>query len=180
MKVFSVLFTVSLVGLCHGGGDDGKGALKRAVGGKQPTPNPAQPTPQKLPRANGQSAAQPGQKATPSTQQGQGDDTLDLAHPDMTKVNLVTDCKNGIKTKRYTPTGASKVTSVVDGDKELWKKAEDYQKFLSATLSSKGNSSLLLISTNAGIKHFKKDSTSWTSSNEKDYEEKLREMRYTD
>ncbi|AFZ79500.1 hypothetical protein BEWA_023490 [Theileria equi strain WA] len=208
MKVLTVLLTVCLVGLCHCGGDDSKGALKRGVG-SQPTPLPPQgvqgkqgnapaakgetlPSQKGPVQTNGQSAAQPGQKATPPTQQGQPAKpatpvtqsagqrvTLDLAHPDRSKVCVDDHYSNGVKTKKYSPKDGYHISSVLDGAKEVWK-GESHQKFLSATLSSKGKSSVLLISTNAGIKHFKKDGSSWTSSNEKDYEEKLREMRYTD
>ncbi|EKX72400.1 signal peptide containing protein [Theileria equi strain WA] len=184
MRILAVLLTVCLVGLCHCGGDDGKGALKGSVGGQQPTP-------QKLPQVNAQPAAKPNQKATKSAPQqaakpvtpvtqsaGQGGVTL--AHPDESKVSISEQYSSGVKTKRYTPKRGFNVTSVTHNGEELWKKDEDYKKFISAEVSSKGDSSVLLISTNTGIKHFKKDGSSWTSSNEKEYEEKLREMRYTD
>ncbi|AFZ80773.1 hypothetical protein BEWA_001800 [Theileria equi strain WA] len=66
--------------------------------------------------------------------------TLDLASPDESKVDILRASRNEVEKKEYYPKDTSKITTVMDGNKELWKKDEDYQKFLSATLSSKGKS----------------------------------------
>ncbi|AFZ80729.1 signal peptide-containing protein [Theileria equi strain WA] len=139
MRILAILWTACLVRLCSagclgGGTRDDEVTDQAEQGGSNEVSTENISTP---PTQQGQ-AAKP---ATPVTQSaGQGDDAIDLAHPDMTKVDILRASRNEVEKKEYYPTGASKVTSVVDGDKELWKKDEDYQKFLSATLSSKGKS----------------------------------------
>ncbi|EKX72797.1 hypothetical protein BEWA_013560 [Theileria equi strain WA] len=99
----------------------------------------------------------------------------------MTKVNLVTDCKNGIKTKRYTPKDGVLISSVVDGDKELWKKAEGADEKCTGVRSyKKGNASFLYITIKKGDKLepklFEKVNGTWREVSKDEFNDKVDEM----
>ncbi|AFZ80302.1 signal peptide-containing protein [Theileria equi strain WA] len=105
--------------------------------------------------------------------------TLDLSNPDNSKIKTTRREDNGIAVKEYVPKDPFYISSVMDGDKEVWKPASEKEEFVFARVSSKGDSSLLLIFLeDADNRFFEKNANGWTSIDEKDYEQKLAELKY--
>ncbi|EKX73540.1 signal peptide containing protein [Theileria equi strain WA] len=150
MKILAVLWTVCLVGLCHGGGDDGKG-LKGAVAQQDPV-KPVQPNTQGPPgqtQANPSTPTQQGQAAKPVTASSGKADVLDLASPDESKVDIVKASRNEVEKKEYYPKDTSKITSVMDGGVSMWT-ATGNEKCCFARSYTKGDSSFLYITIMGG------------------------------
>ncbi|EKX73864.1 signal peptide containing protein [Theileria equi strain WA] len=103
--------------------------------------------------------------------------TLDLAKPNESKVKVYKDSKNGVEHTTYDPKRGSKITSVVDGDRELWKSSGNEECVLAKFLSKGGNSPLLVLFLANGYVYFEKKADGWTSIKKEDYDKKLNEMR---
>ncbi|EKX72764.1 hypothetical protein BEWA_013230 [Theileria equi strain WA] len=89
-------------------------------------------------------------------QVGHVDVILDLANPDKDKVEISKREVYGVEHTAYTPKDAVLITLVVDGETKLLATPEG-EELLLAIVSTKGDSSLLLISPKTGNKHFEKD-----------------------
>ncbi|EKX73513.1 hypothetical protein BEWA_035490 [Theileria equi strain WA] len=107
--------------------------------------------------------------------------TLDLSCPDESKVKMTTNNDKGLESKEYSPKSGSKIKSVVDNGATIWDSCRiSSEQCLFATLSKKGESSLLLIATRNAVekKYFEKCDEKWKKIDKKDdYEKKLNEMR---
>ncbi|EKX72162.1 signal peptide containing protein [Theileria equi strain WA] len=160
MRVLTVLLAVSLVRLCHCGGDNGgaKGGVKGAVAQQDPV-KPVQPNTQGPPGQTQANLSTPTQQAVkPVTASSGKADVLDLANPDESKVDILKASRNKVEKKEYYPKDTSKITSVVDGQTPIWTASEE-DKFLSAKVSSKRDSSLAISLKKAVNKYFQKAAT---------------------
>ncbi|EKX72251.1 hypothetical protein BEWA_047150 [Theileria equi strain WA] len=105
--------------------------------------------------------------------------TLDLSSPDESKVDVKNN-DDGINSKRYFPKKDVKVTSVVDGELPIWT-ASEKDHFLSAEVSSKGESSLVMVYFASGWdlnrNYFEKNNGGWTSIDENTHKSKLNDLK---
>ncbi|EKX73514.1 signal peptide containing protein [Theileria equi strain WA] len=74
-------------------------------------------------------------------------ETLDLSNPDTSKLDVHTENAYGVSLKEYTPKSAFHISSLTDGDKELWKAGTgEISGFV--TSCTRGDSSLITIGIN--------------------------------
>ncbi|EKX72200.1 hypothetical protein BEWA_046640 [Theileria equi strain WA] len=124
-----------------------------------------------------ETGASPGE-GSPAPQDVSTPVTLNLDKPDDSKIDTTkNEENNGVKHTIYSPKKDYHISSVVDAGKELWKKAEGYQKFLSAKLSTKENKTLLLISLESGYVYFEKNGNAWKEIKQEQFLKDLHEMR---
>ncbi|EKX72468.1 signal peptide containing protein [Theileria equi strain WA] len=117
--------------------------------------------------------------ATPST--------LDLSNPDTSKFDVHTETESGASFKTVTPKDTSldtsKITTVVDGEKEVWKGVDKEHALSVLVYYAKGDSSLITIGISKGsgskldFKHFEKVGGEWVSIDKEDYDQKLKDLK---
>ncbi|AFZ79754.1 signal peptide-containing protein [Theileria equi strain WA] len=153
MKVLAVLLAVSLVRLCRCGDDDGaKGALKGAF----------TETPEGLSPAETTTAV-----------------TLDIASPNHTNLDVHTKDGGCFEYKLYLPKDTFRISSVSDGEEELWKAAGD--KNCEVVISfRKEDHALVTVFLSGGnndqSKYFEKISGAWKELKKEELDKKIEEM----
>ncbi|EKX73344.1 hypothetical protein BEWA_054000 [Theileria equi strain WA] len=116
-------------------------------------------------------------KASSQNKQTGNLSVLEIKAPDTSKVDIVKDSKNGVEHTTYTPKSGSKMTSVVDGQTSIWTSSGN-EKCTFAELSSKGDSSLLLISLENAYVYFEKNADGeWVSIEKDGYDRKIEELQ---
>ncbi|EKX72589.1 hypothetical protein BEWA_050570 [Theileria equi strain WA] len=100
---------------------------------------------------------------------------LDLANPDQSKVLVYDRSGNGIKSKNYSPKDGHHISSVVDGGMSIWNATGDERCTL-VKLSTRGDSSLLLMSLESAKKCFEKVNGAWNEVDETQFD-KMEEMK---
>ncbi|EKX72094.1 signal peptide containing protein [Theileria equi strain WA] len=107
-------------------------------------------------------------------------ETLDLSNPDTSKLDVHTENAYGVSLKEYTPKSAFHISSLTDGDKELWKASGDGQKCKLVESYSKGALELLYLetseSTGTKFNYFEKTDGKWKDITEKDFNSKFKEI----
>ncbi|EKX73670.1 hypothetical protein BEWA_037060 [Theileria equi strain WA] len=104
-------------------------------------------------------------------------ETLDLSHHDDSQIDLKKGNVSGLDYNIYSPKKNVKITSVVDAGKELWTVSEK-DKFLFASVSSREDSSLLLIAPKiSNDLCFEKTVNGWTSIKKEEYKSKLEDLK---
>ncbi|AFZ81007.1 signal peptide-containing protein [Theileria equi strain WA] len=98
--------------------------------------------------------------------------TLDLTKPDETKLDVHTETESGVSFKGYSSKDAFHISSVVEGRTSVWRASGD-EKCVLAKLSSKGDSSLLLISLESGYVYFEKNGSNWKEIKQDEFNGKL-------
>ncbi|EKX72220.1 hypothetical protein BEWA_046840 [Theileria equi strain WA] len=101
----------------------------------------------------------------------------DLSNPDETKLDVHTENAYGVSLKEYTPKSAFHISSVLDGDKELWK-AGAGKECLFVESYSKGALELLYLETSESsgtkYKYFEKLDGVWKEIDEEPFNEKAK------
>ncbi|EKX72161.1 signal peptide containing protein [Theileria equi strain WA] len=103
--------------------------------------------------------------------------TLDLTKPDETKLDVHTENESEVSFKEYTPKSAFHISSLTDGDKELWKASGD-EKCVFVESYSKGALELLYLETSESsgtkYKYFEKTDGKWNEIDEEPFNEKAK------
>ncbi|EKX72175.1 hypothetical protein BEWA_046390 [Theileria equi strain WA] len=103
-------------------------------------------------------------------------ETLDLSKPDMSKVKISEKADKGVEKKEYHLKGRFRITYVIDGKLSIWTVPKN-EEFVFAEVSSKGDSSLLLLSLTNCDKYFEKSTYGWRDIDEEEYKSRLNEMK---
>ncbi|AFZ81005.1 signal peptide-containing protein [Theileria equi strain WA] len=151
MRVLAILWTVCLIRLCSAG------FWCCCGGGTTDDNDPPQVT------------STPPKPSTPIT--------LDLAKPDESHINVEEQNIDGVLLKDYLPKDDLHISSVVDGDKELWKASGD-EKCVFVESYSKGALELLYLETSESsgtkYKYFEKTDGKWNEIDEEPFNEKAK------
>ncbi|EKX73049.1 hypothetical protein BEWA_016100 [Theileria equi strain WA] len=104
---------------------------------------------------------------------------LDLTKPDESKVDILKVSRNEVEKKEYYPKDTSKITTVVDGEAQLWTGVGD-DKCCLARSYSKGDSSFLVITIKGGndlaAKFFEKVGGAWNEVDEEPFTDRVTTM----
>ncbi|AFZ80954.1 signal peptide-containing protein [Theileria equi strain WA] len=114
-----------------------------------------------------------------STKSAGHGDALDTANPDETNIDIDEYTESGVSFKGYYPKDAFHISSVVDGNKELWKPAEGTnEKCLLVESYAKDGVELLYLETSGGTKskYFEKADGVWNEVGRELFNEQLMTM----
>ncbi|EKX73868.1 signal peptide containing protein [Theileria equi strain WA] len=105
---------------------------------------------------------------------------LDLNNPDKSKLDVHTETELEVSLKGYTPKNTFHISSVLEGDKELWKSARAGHKCLIAQYCAKDDATILYLevetSGKCSTRYSEKIGNEWTSLKENEFNEKAKTM----
>ncbi|EKX72207.1 hypothetical protein BEWA_046710 [Theileria equi strain WA] len=104
--------------------------------------------------------------------------SLNIVKPDGSNIDVHTETESGVSFKGYSLKEGHHMSSVLDGDKELWKSSGDGQKCKLVESYSKGNITIIYLETsdNSGTKskYFEKLDGVWKEIDEEPFNEKAK------
>ncbi|EKX73342.1 signal peptide containing protein [Theileria equi strain WA] len=108
-------------------------------------------------------------------------EVLDLSNPDTSKILVHTENASGLSFQGYYPKDTSKITSVVDANKELWNGGAN-DRCLSCLIYKKGSMELLKIvvveKNSIAYKYFEKNADGgWKDLQQEEFDKKLKDLK---
>ncbi|EKX72110.1 signal peptide containing protein [Theileria equi strain WA] len=162
-------------------------ALTATAQGGLPPDAPQSEVGEGTPKDNGTSKPVTDESQVPQPS-GQSGLVLDLASPDEAEIVVKENKEYGVTVKYHYPKDTSKdtskITTVMDGEKEVWKGVDKEHALSVLVYYAKGDSSLITIGISKGsgskldFKHFEKNADGkWTLIKKEDYDQKLKDLK---